>query len=96
MTPLHPRLPVASWTNPRTRRRPGTLPLAMPDWLLVDEARAAQMALRDQLIAERETEANAVLPQAGAAAAEVCETVLPWQPGLGFVLSEGEALRPDG
>jgi hypothetical protein len=68
----------------------------MPDWLLVDEARAAQMALRDQLIAERETEANAVLPQAGAAAAEVCETVLPWQPGLGFVLSEGEALRPDG
>jgi dimethylamine monooxygenase subunit A len=96
MTPLHARLPVASWTDPRTRRLPGTLPLDMADWLSVDEAYAAQMALRDRLIAERETEVHAILPQAEAAAAEVYAIVLPRLPGLGFVLSEGEALRPDG
>lgn len=96
MTPLQRHLPVASWADPRTRRLPGTQPLVLADWLEVDDAYAAQMALRDRLIAEREGEVHAVLPQAEAAAAEVYGMILPRLPALGFALSDGEARRPDG
>jgi hypothetical protein len=49
---LHSRLPSAPWMVPAQRRLPGVQPLDMADWLLVDEAYAGQMALRDRLIAE--------------------------------------------
>lgn len=93
---LQDRLPFAPWSDPRTRRMPGTLPLDMADWLRVDEAYAGQMALRDRLIAEREPEVHTVLPEAEAAAAEVYAMILPRLAGLGFSLSGDVAVRPDG
>jgi dimethylamine monooxygenase subunit A len=96
MTPLHARLPAAPWTQPHTRRMPGTQPLDMADWLRVDEAYGPQMALRDHLIATHEAEVHAVLPQARAAADELYAMVLPRLPALGFALGDGQAQRPDG
>ena len=52
----------------------------MADWLIVDEAYAGQMALRDRLLAERRDAVLALLPGAEAAAAEVLETVLAHLP----------------
>lgn len=95
-TVLQDRLPFAPWADPRTRRLPGTLPLDMADWLRVDDAYAGQMALRDRLIAGRAAEVHAVLPVAAGAAAEVYAMVLPRLAGLGFSVSGGVAVRPDG
>lgn len=93
---LQARLPFAPWTDPRSRKMPGVMPLDPDDWLQVDDAYAAQMALRDRLIAEREAEVHALLPQAQAAARELYDSVLPRLPALGFRLEQGAAIRPDG
>ena len=74
---LQSRLPVAAWMDPRTARLPGTLPDAGDAWLVVDDAFAAQMALRDRLVTERPTEVAALLPQARAAVDELFDLVLP-------------------
>lgn len=96
MTPLHSRLPAVPWTEAHTRRMPGTQPLDIADWLRVDEAYGPQMALRDHLIATRQSEVHALLPQAVQAADELYATVLPRLPDLGFRLARDSALRPDG
>lgn len=93
---LQSRLPFAPWADPRTRRLPGTVPLDMADWLRVDDAYAGQMALRDALIAGREGEVHAVLPQAVAAVEELYGMVLPLLPGLGFAGDASIMVRPDG
>ncbi|MCU0803182.1 MAG: DUF3445 domain-containing protein [Rhodobacteraceae bacterium] len=80
----------------QTRRLPGTKPLDMADWLVVDEAYAAQMALRDHLIAQRPAAVHAMLPQAEGAAREVYDLILPLLPGLGFTVGLDAVERPDG
>lgn len=95
-TVLQDRLPFAPWTDPRTRRLPGTLPLDMGEWLEVDEAFAGQMALRDRLIAERPDAVHGLLPAAGAAAGELYDLILPRLPALGFAEGSGGMRRPDG
>ncbi|MDJ0827678.1 MAG: DUF3445 domain-containing protein [Rhodobacter sp.] len=87
----------APWDTAQTRRLPGTGPVKGDDWLRFDEAFAAQMALRDRLIAERGAEVHALLPGAEAAAAECLALVL----GIlgdrpGFEVAEDAARRPDG
>jgi dimethylamine monooxygenase subunit A len=93
---LQKHIPHLPWMDPATRRLPGTKPLDMADWLVVDEAYAGQMALRDQLIAERPAAVHAVIPVAEGAAREVYDLVLPMLPGLGFEVRSGEVVRPDG
>lgn len=88
-------LPFAPWADPRARRLPGTLPLEMADWLRVDEAYAAQMALRDALIATRGAEVVAALPQAAEAVAELYDFTLTRLP-QGFVRARDSITRPDG
>lgn len=88
-------LPNAPWLSPATRRLPGVQPLDMVDWLVVDDAFAGQMALRDRLLADRRPEVLAALPGSRAAAAELLETVLAHLPG-GYHLAGGAAMRPDG
>ena len=46
-------LPVAPWMDALAARLPGLQPVAEGDWLRVDDAYAAQMAYRDQLLATR-------------------------------------------
>lgn len=97
MTPiLQSRLPDAPWMDAHTRRLPGTRPLAMADWLVVDDAYAAQMAARDHLIAACPAAVHGITPQAMEAAAETYALILPLLPALGFQLGAGHALRPDG
>lgn len=97
MTPiLQSRLPFAPWADPRTRRLPGTLPLDPRDWLVVDDAYAAQMAARDRLIAERPADVHAMLPMAQAAADELYAAVLSRLAPLGFTIAGDTVQRPDG
>jgi hypothetical protein len=73
---LHDRLFDAPWGDPSFRRLPGMRPVGADDWMLVDEAYARQMALRDRFLATRRDEVVAALPEAREAAAEVLELVL--------------------
>lgn len=94
-TVLQSFLPFAPWADPRTRRLPGILPLDMADWLRVDDAYAAQMALRGRLLAERAAEVVGETPQAAAAVAELYDFVLDRLPE-GFDRAGDVVTRPDG
>ncbi|MGL4321351.1 MAG: heme-dependent oxidative N-demethylase family protein, partial [Paracoccaceae bacterium] len=97
MTPVLQRhIPHLPWMDAQTLRLPGTKPLNLADWLVVDEAYAGQMALRDQLIANHPEAVHAVLPQAKAAAREVYDLILPLLPSLGFDVQAAHVVRPDG
>lgn len=94
---LQDRLPHLPWIDPRTRRLPGILPVEGPDWLRIDEAYGAQMALRDRLIASRPDVVHALLPRARPAAEELYAATLDWlRQAPGFHLTPTSATRPDG
>ncbi len=92
---LQHSLPFAPWADPRTRRLPGILPLDMADWLRVDDAYAAQMALRDVLIAERPGSVIGQTEMARAAVDELFEFTLAHLPD-GFSRKGPGVVRPDG
>ncbi len=94
-TILQQHLPFAPWADPRTRRLPGILPLDMADWLRVDEAYAAQMALRDHLLATRPADVVGVTPMAAAAVEELYDFVLTRLPD-DFDHDGAQVRRPDG
>jgi dimethylamine monooxygenase subunit A len=94
---LQDRLPHLAWTDPRTRRLPGILPVEGRDWLRLDEAYAHQMALRDRLIAAQPEVVHALLPEGRLAAAEIYEATLAWlRDEPGFTFTNDTVLRPDG
>lgn len=88
-------LPFAPWADPQARKLPGIFPLDMADWLRVDEAYAAQMALRDDLIATQEDRVIGATAQAQAAMAELYGMVLAHLPD-GFRREGKVVTRPDG
>lgn len=77
---------------------PGITPLQEADWLLVDEAFAAQMVERTRLLAEQREEVLAVTPQGEAAAWELLAVVLSWLAAHapGYRVGASEVERPDG
>lgn len=95
---LHRALPFdPPWAAPGGTRLPGTRPLPPADWILVDEAFAGQMALRDRLIAERPEAVHALLPRARPAADELLAlTLAELARRPGFAVGAGAVLRPDG
>lgn len=94
---LHDRLPDAPWLDPAAWRLPGVQPLDPALWLIRDEAFAAQMALRDRLIAGTEPLVHALLPAALPAAQECLEMVIEaLSADEGYRFGAAEALRPDG
>lgn len=94
---LQSRLPVAPWMAPHTMRLPGTVPIAPQEWLLRDEVFGQQMALRDQLIAERPEAVHAMEPGCAPAAEELLAVILARLQGDDGYRREGDALvRPDG
>jgi hypothetical protein len=94
---LQSRLPFLPWMDVRTNRLPGVMPLAGDDWLQVDDAYAAQMGLRDRLIAGRREAVHALLAEGEAAAAELYDTVLARLAGVaGYRVGARSVLRPDG
>ena len=96
MAILNATLPYAPWMHPAGQRLPGVMPLAMDDWLLVDDAYAAQMAERARLLATQPDDVLGMLPDAADAAAELLDLVLPLLPPLGFQLFREQVQRPDG
>jgi len=94
---LQDRLPHLPWMDPRTGRLPGIQPVEGNDWLRVDEAYAAQMALRDRLISTQPGIVHALLPVARPAAVELYEVVLDWlRTAPGFEIDLASVRRPDG
>jgi dimethylamine monooxygenase subunit A len=89
-------LPFAPWTAPHAWRLPGTMPLDPADWLVADDAFAAQMVVRDRLIATRPREVTAALPDADREVAELFDRVLAHLPALGHEVRKVDVLRPDG
>ena len=93
---LQSDLPDAPWLT-GTNRLPGTGPGTMADVLRVDDAYAAQMALRARLIDTVPTLVYALAPDALPAAREALDTVL----GLlgarpDFGIARDAVIRPDG
>lgn len=70
---LQKSLPYDAFTP---RPLPGIQPMDMDNWLHQDEAFAGQMAIRDQLIAERPEDVLALSEEAREAAGELLELVL--------------------
>ena len=81
--------------DPAPRRLPGVQPLDPATWLLVDEAYAAQMELREELMATCPEAVLAEMPGARPAAAELLETVLTHLP-RGFRAGAEGVTCPDG
>jgi hypothetical protein len=94
---LHDRLPVAPWMADHTMRLPGTVPIALADWLQRDEVFGAQMALRDRLIAEKTAAVHAMGAGCRPAAEELLATVLGHLDGVaGYARTPEGMRRPDG
>ncbi|MEL6323042.1 MAG: DUF3445 domain-containing protein [Pseudomonadota bacterium] len=91
------RLPVLPWMDAQLRRLPGLLPIKTEDWLLFDEAYAAQMALRDRLISDQISAVFACETEADRAASELLNLVLDDLNMARHFSVRGTSLtRPDG
>ena len=75
---------------------PGVAPCAPEDWLRVDDAYAAQISYRLELLEQREEAVLWLDPSALPAAQEVLAEALKILPGMGFDVSEKEVRCPDG
>lgn len=76
---------------------PGIQPVQEDDWLWVDDAYDAQMALRDELIAEQPAAVHALEPSAMPAAQELLQMVLAkLKVTDGYQVEESHVVRPDG
>ena len=94
---LQNRLLDPPWMAARTRRLPGVGPLDMGDWLRVDEVFAAQMTLREKLIADQRDKVRAALPGADNALDELLEIVLAALKSRDdYAITHGRITRPDG
>lgn len=91
---LQSRLPYTPWSTPGMDRLPGVQPLEGA-WLRVDEAYAAQMAYRAELLDTRREAVCALDPGALPAAQEYLGLVLEALPE-GFARAGGKVCCPDG
>lgn len=94
---FHKSLPFSAWSDPRLSRLPGILPLDPSEWIVVDEAFAGQMALRDALIADRREDVVRFSIDAMDVAKELLEMVVEAIGGLpGYKIGPAAVTRPDG
>ncbi|MEO0931836.1 MAG: DUF3445 domain-containing protein, partial [Pseudomonadota bacterium] len=94
---LHSKLPDPPWLDPVRWRLPGVRPIEPDGWIIRDDVFTRQMALRDDLIAERPREVHALLPAALPAAVECYDAMLvTLQKDSGYEFSTTEVARPDG
>ena len=90
-------LPVRPWAEDRTWRLPGLSPVAPGEWFLIDEVYAAQMALREQLLAEKRDAVLRIAPEAEPAARELLAVLLKELAGMqGFQVAADAVVCPDG
>ncbi|SMX25080.1 heme-dependent oxidative N-demethylase family protein [Boseongicola aestuarii] len=94
---LQQSLEGITWLEPGRRALPGVQPLGDADWLVVDDAFAGQMRLRDDLISGLPQEVYAQEPEAEAAAQECLDLVLEVCSGNpAYVVGPRLVYRPDG
>ncbi len=94
---LQSHLPLAPWMDPRTARLPGVLPVEGQDWLVQDDAFAAQMALRDQLIRDHPGAVLGQRPEGLTAAEELFDLILArLTRDRGYAVGADHVTRPDG
>jgi hypothetical protein len=87
----------APWMATAKRRLPGVQPLDMADWLVVDDAYAAQMAERARLLLAHRADVLRCPPEATAPAQELYDLVLAQLAKTpGFELHQNRCRRPDG
>ncbi|MGV6812432.1 MAG: heme-dependent oxidative N-demethylase family protein [Brevirhabdus sp.] len=79
-----------------TRRLPGIQPAAPGDWLRVDDAYGAQMALREELLTTRSGDVLATCEGSETAQEELLELVLDELAALGFCRNGDVITCPDG
>ena len=94
---LQRRLIDPPWSRPKGLNLPGISPVGADDWLRMDDAYGAQMALRDRLIVERVASVHDLRPAALDPAQELLDDTLdliaPWS---GFERGSDWCQRPDG
>lgn len=104
MDPLEPepilqtQLAVRPWSDPLLARLPGLVPLGEAPLFLRDDAFAAQLALKDRILAARPGATLFLPPEAEEAGAEALGLVLSavrTDPAYG-ITPGGPVLRPDG
>lgn len=93
---LQSALPEFPWGPEDVHRLPGTRALAADGWIMVDDAYAAQMALREDLIGTRRDAVIAALPGSEPAAGELLSMGLAIAPRHGFGVDGDRIVRPDG
>ncbi|MDD9706215.1 DUF3445 domain-containing protein [Seohaeicola sp. SP36] len=82
-------------TTPRPL--PGTAPMDPADWIIVDEAYAAQMETRAQLLAQRRDKVLAMDAKARPAALELLDAVMNvLATRADFAVTDQQVQRPDG
>lgn len=91
------RPPFLPFLDRRMAHPPGLSPLDPANWLWPGADRAAQLAYRDRLFAERREAVLALLPEGEAAAAELLERLLAHLRGLpDYAVGAAAVTRPDG
>ena len=90
-------LMTAPWRDPLAARLPGLQPVLPGDWLIRDDAFAAQMRLRDHLFTEHLTKVFAQTPDSLKAQRELFALVVREVRASGAYQDEGRHIvRPDG
>jgi heme-dependent oxidative N-demethylase alpha subunit-like protein len=90
-------LPVKPWLAEKTRRLPGLNPVAVGDWLSVDDAYSAQMAYREALLAEKGDVVYRIKSEAHPAATELLTRVLEEIAEVkGYARTGDQVTCPDG
>ncbi|WP_300516764.1 DUF3445 domain-containing protein [Aliiroseovarius sp.] len=90
-------LPVKPWREERTRRLPGISPVAPGEWLVVDDAYAAQIAHKARLVAAQGDKVLRLEPSARPAAGELLERILDELGAIpGFAVGARKVRCPDG
>ena len=91
------QLPVTPWREERTRRLPGISPVMPGEWLMIDDAYAAQMAHKAGLLAKHGERVLCMSESARPAAEELLERVLFELMALeGFAVGSDRVRCPDG
>ncbi len=91
------QLAVAPWTDALGARLPGLQPVAPGQWLMRDEAFAAQMAYRDQLLEQRPEDVTALRDKTSHAEVNLLTAILQELRDAPGYLRRGQAIvRPDG
>lgn len=90
-------LPVKPWMDEKMRRLPGLQPIKAGEWLQQDDAYAAQMAYREQLLVQKRDDVFRQMDSAAPAAQELLDRVVSEiTTCAGYDVTTAHVVCPDG